>query len=162
ERRHGRFIAMPQDVTPWAHTLEALLSDSQLYDRISQASREAACRFVSGISAAAFAALLTGIDGHATHRRPIHPEFAAHIARQPCDLTLDGLRLTIDKDVFPPDLGRCAANMARLAREFRPNVALDMGCGSGYLALMMKSHGAGEVWAVDIHGPAVECARKNA
>ena len=62
ERRHGRFIAVPQDVTPWAHTLGALLSDSKLYDRISQASREAACRFVSGISTAAIAQLLTGID----------------------------------------------------------------------------------------------------
>jgi len=51
--------------------------------------------------------------------------------------------------------------MARLAREFKPKAALDMGCGSGYLALMMKSHGVSEVWAADIHGPAVECARKN-
>ena len=36
-----------------------------------------------------------------------------------------------------------------------------MGCGSGYLALSLKRSGVQEVWASDIHGPAVECARRN-
>jgi release factor glutamine methyltransferase len=36
-----------------------------------------------------------------------------------------------------------------------------MGCGSGYLALSLKRSGVPEVWASDIHGPAVECTRKN-
>jgi release factor glutamine methyltransferase len=93
---------------------------------------------------------------------PIHPEFAAHIARQPYDITLDGLSLTIDKEVFPPDLGRCARNLAKFTRQYAPQTSLDMGCGSGYLALMMKSNGVRTVWASDIHQPAVQCARKNA
>jgi release factor glutamine methyltransferase len=37
-----------------------------------------------------------------------------------------------------------------------------MGCGSGYLALAMKRSGVEQVWASDIHRPAVECTRKNA
>ena len=36
-----------------------------------------------------------------------------------------------------------------------------MGCGTGYLALSLKRAGVPEVWASDIHGPAVECARSN-
>jgi release factor glutamine methyltransferase len=94
--------------------------------------------------------------------RPLHPEFAAYIDRQPYVVTLDGLELTIDKEVFPPDMGRCAQNLAKFTRQYTPQTALDMGCGSGYLALMMKLHGARSVWASDIHAPAVECAKKNA
>jgi release factor glutamine methyltransferase len=97
----------------------------------------------------------------ADHPRPLHPEFQRLIDRQPYSVTLDGLRLTVDKDVFPPDLGRCAQNLARLAARYAPRVALDMGCGSGYLALALKRNGAGQVWAADLHPPAVACARKN-
>jgi release factor glutamine methyltransferase len=74
---------------------------------------------------------------------------------------LDGITLAVDRDVFPPDLGRCARNMARLGAEYAPRSALDVGCGSGFLALALKRTGAADVWATDIHGPAVECTRKN-
>ena len=45
--------------------------------------------------------------------------------------------------------------------DYQVRTALDMGCGSGYLALSMKRSGVHEVWASDIHGPAVTCARRN-
>jgi release factor glutamine methyltransferase len=91
----------------------------------------------------------------------INSEFQSYIEQQPYSVVLDGLRLTIDNDVFPPDMGKCSRNMARIAQGYQARTALDMGCGSGYLALSLKRSGVPEVWASDIHGPAVECARRN-
>ncbi len=94
--------------------------------------------------------------------RQVHPEFQRYIDQQPYSVVLDGLRLTIDKDVFPPDMGKCSQNIASIAQRHRARVALDMGCGSGYLALSLKRSGVSEVWALDVHEPAVACARRNA
>jgi release factor glutamine methyltransferase len=91
----------------------------------------------------------------------IHSEFQQYIDQQPYSVVLDGLRLTIDKDVFPPDMGQCSQNLARITQEYHAQTALDMGCGTGYLALSLKRSGVPEVWASDIHVPAVECARRN-
>ena len=91
----------------------------------------------------------------------VHPDFAQLLAMQPYTVTMDGLVITVDEDVFPPDLGRCARNMARICAEYHPRHALDMGCGSGYLALALKQQGVPEVWAVDLHEPAISCTRKN-
>ena len=91
----------------------------------------------------------------------VHPELAELLARQPYVVELDGLALEVHEDVFPPDLGRCARNMARLCARYAPTTALDVGCGSGYLALSMKRDGAAEVWASDNHPAAVDCARRN-
>jgi release factor glutamine methyltransferase len=91
----------------------------------------------------------------------IHPEFKRYIDQQPYSIVLDGLRLTIDEDVFPPDMGECSRNLARIAQDYHAQAALDMGCGSGYLALALKRSGVSEVWAADVHAPAVECARRN-
>ena len=113
------------------------------------------------IITASFTFAMTRSEPKRPHK-PLHAEFAACIARQPYDVVLDELKLTIDKDVFPPDLGHCARNLARFATHYAPRTALDMGCGSGYLALMLKRHGAEVVWGADIHPLAVECARKNA
>lgn len=96
-----------------------------------------------------------------TQPKPLHPEFKRFIDMQPYTVLLDGFRLTVDRDVFPPDLGRCAQNVARISRQYSPRAALDMGCGSGYLAMTLKQNGAEEVWAADIHRPAVDCTRKN-
>jgi release factor glutamine methyltransferase len=91
----------------------------------------------------------------------VHAELAQLLARQPYTVTLDGLVLTVDEDVFPPDLGRCARNMARIGGELGARRALDMGCGSGYLALALKQRGIPEVWAVDVHSPALACTARN-
>ncbi len=91
----------------------------------------------------------------------LHPELARLLELQPYTVVMDGLVITVDEDVFPPDLGRCARNMARICAEYRPRRALDMGCGSGYLALALKQHGVPEVWALDVHEPAIACTRRN-
>lgn len=95
-------------------------------------------------------------------KKQIHPEFQRFIDQQPYSIILDGLKFTIDKDVFPPDMGKCSQNLARIAQAYPAQTVLDMGCGSGYLALSLKRSGVPEVWASDIHAPAVDCARKNA
>lgn len=94
-------------------------------------------------------------------KQKIHSEFQRYIDQQPYSVVLDGLRFTIDNDVFPPDMGQCSLNLARIAQDYHAQTALDMGCGSGYIALSLKRSGVSEVWASDIHGPAVECACRN-
>jgi release factor glutamine methyltransferase len=94
-------------------------------------------------------------------KKKVHPEFQGYIDQQPYSVVMDGFRITIDKDVFPPDMGKCAQNLARIAQGYQAQTALDMGCGSGYLALSLKRSGIPEVWASDIHHPAVECTQKN-
>jgi release factor glutamine methyltransferase len=89
------------------------------------------------------------------------PAYQALLDKQPYTVTLNGLLLEVHRNVFPPDLGRCAQNMARLACEYRPDSALDMGCGSGFIALSLKQAGVADVWASDIHPPAVDCAACN-
>src|SRR5215203_3004736 len=91
----------------------------------------------------------------------LHPEFARLLELQPYTVVIDGLAITVDEDVFPPDLGRCVRNMARICAEYRPRRALDMGCGSGYLALALKQQGVPDVWALDVHEPAVACTKRN-
>lgn len=91
----------------------------------------------------------------------VQPELAGLLAQQPYSVVMDGLLLTVAKDVFPPDLGRCARNLARVCGEYRARRALDMGSGSGYLALALAQLGVPEVWAADVHHPAVACAREN-
>ena len=93
--------------------------------------------------------------------RKIHPEFQRHIDRQPYSVELDGLRLHVAKDVFPPDMGKCAQNLASICRQYTPRTALDMGCGTAYLAISLKKSGVANVWASDVHPAAVACAQDN-
>ncbi len=83
------------------------------------------------------------------------------ISRQPYNLNLDSLVLQIDKDVFPPDLGFTSQHLAHILKHFHPQTALDMGCGSGYLALILKKLGTPQVYASDIHSPAIDCTNHN-
>jgi len=91
----------------------------------------------------------------------VHPEFARLLELQPYTVVIDGLVITVDEDVFPPDLGWCARNMAKICAEYRPQRARDMGCGTGYLALALKQQGVPDVWALDVHEPAISCTSKN-
>jgi release factor glutamine methyltransferase len=81
---------------------------------------------------------------------------------QPYEVTLDDLSLQVDKDVFPPDLGFTSRYLAQTLATYTPRAALDMGCGSGYLALITRKRGTPVVWALDVHQPAVDCSRTNA
>ena len=50
----------------------------------------------------------------------VHVEFARLLELQPYTVVIDDLVITVDEDVFPPDLGRCARNLAKVCAEYRP------------------------------------------
>jgi release factor glutamine methyltransferase len=101
-------------------------------------------------------------DMESTVRTPrADAAYQALLDKQPYSVALDGLTLEVHRNVFPPDLGRCAQNMARLACEYAARSALDIGCGSGFIALCLKRAGVADVWASDVHQPALDCAGRN-
>jgi release factor glutamine methyltransferase len=83
--------------------------------------------------------------------------------RQPYEIELDGIALLVDKEVFPPDVGTVTRNMGRELSRYAPTAtaACDVGCGTGFLAVVMRRLGCPDVWALDIHPAAVACCRKN-
>lgn len=81
--------------------------------------------------------------------------------QQPYTVVIDGLDLLVEKDVFPPDLGFTSQHLGKVLGDYQPHTALDMGCGVGYLAMLLKKNGVPEVWAVDNHKPAIKCTLKN-
>jgi methylase of polypeptide subunit release factors len=96
------------------------------------------------------------------NRAGAHERLRQRYDRQPYDVEIDGIQLIVGKGVYPPDASIDAAMIMQTLREFEPSVALDMGCGSGILALHMHRLGADVVYAVDRHRNAVECTRENA
>jgi len=80
---------------------------------------------------------------------------------QPYSIELDGFNLVIDKDVFPPDIGYASKFLAQVLKKYKPEVALDMGSGSGYLAFVLRKIGVPFVTAIDNHPPAIDCIYKN-
>lgn len=74
---------------------------------------------------------------------------------------LRGFRIRVDKDTFPPDLGYTTLLMADAVKDYSGNCALDMGTGTGFLAMMLHRAGYSTVTAADHHQPAVDCARYN-
>ncbi len=81
--------------------------------------------------------------------------------RQPYEVDVEGISLVVCKEVFPPDVGTISRHISRQLSRYQADRALDMGCGSGFIALAMRRHGFREVWAVDIDPRAVECSRIN-
>jgi glycosyltransferase involved in cell wall biosynthesis len=57
----GRYTSPRQDVSPWAAALGGLLGDATTYGRCSEASRDAALRFVASASASRFEEYLRGL-----------------------------------------------------------------------------------------------------
>jgi release factor glutamine methyltransferase len=180
EWRNADFFCPSQNIDAWSDALSQLLTDQVTYEDCSRRSRAAAHEFLKTATTEAFEAKLkrfnqsssasgtspptptSHVDDVETSIKPIHPEFQRCIDEQPYSVVLDQIRLTVDRDVFPPDLGRCAQNMVQIIGRYQPGSALDMGCGTGYLALSLKQAGVPEVWAADVHDPAVACTRKNA
>jgi len=72
-----------------------------------------------------------------------------------------GVHLVVEEGVFPPDKGTASKLLARSTLNFCPKRCLDMGCGTGILAILLARNGATLVHAVDIHLPAVMCTTKN-
>lgn len=89
-------------------------------------------------------------------------ELAAYIEKQPYVISQDGITLTIAKNVFPSDFGLTSSFVGRFILQQAPAVnALDMGCGSGYFAFLLKKIGCRSVVGVDFNRDAVQCAMQN-
>jgi release factor glutamine methyltransferase len=88
-------------------------------------------------------------------------DFCAIREKQPYEIVHDNIKIVAEKDVFPPDISFVTKPLMDLIKNYKCNTALDMGCGSGILALAMKNNGVKSVYAVDRYKPAVICTRNN-
>jgi len=90
-------------------------------------------------------------------------ELATYLDRQPYLTKLDGISLEIAKNVFPSDFGITSSFFGHFMLQQKPGSrALDMGCGSGYFALLLKKMGCQTVLSVDFNKDAFNCATSNA
>ncbi len=89
-------------------------------------------------------------------------ELAHYLDKQPYVTELDGITLTIAKNVFPSDFGLTSPFFGNFILQQAPaETALDMGCGSGYFAFLLKKIGCGQVTGVDFNRDAVQCTLEN-
>lgn len=89
-------------------------------------------------------------------------ELAVYLDKQPYLTELDGISLEIAKNVFPSDFGVTSSFFGHfMLQQQAADSALDMGCGSGYFALLLKKIGCKAVMAVDFNADAVACATAN-
>lgn len=89
-------------------------------------------------------------------------ELTDYLERQPYSVKQDGIKLTIAKNVFPSDFGLTSSFFGDFMLQQKPaKTGLDMGCGSGYFAFILKKIGCDDVIGVDFNPDAVACARHN-
>lgn len=89
-------------------------------------------------------------------------ELAVYLDKQPYMTELDGIKLEIAKNVFPSDFGLTSCFFGNfILQQDAVETALDMGCGSGYFAFLLKKIGCTEVIGVDFNIDAVKCASNN-
>ncbi len=89
-------------------------------------------------------------------------ELSYYLDRQPYLTELDGISLTIAKNVFPSDFGITSSFFGHFILQQKPAaMGLDMGCGSGYFASLLKKIGCKTVLGVDFNIDAVNCATEN-
>lgn len=89
-------------------------------------------------------------------------ELAVYLDKQPYMTELDGITLKIAKNVFPSNFGITSSFFGQFMLQQKPgNTALDMGCGSGYFAFVLKKMGCQSVLGVDFNQDAVRCATEN-
>jgi release factor glutamine methyltransferase len=89
-------------------------------------------------------------------------ELAAYLDRQPYMTELDGIALKIARNVFPSDFGLTSSFFGDfILRQEPAATALDMGCGSGYFAFLLKKLGCDTVLGVDFNKDAIKCATEN-
>jgi SAM-dependent methyltransferase len=90
-------------------------------------------------------------------------ELAAYLDKQPYLTELDSIQLNIAKNVFPSDFGLTSSFVGNFMLQQAPaQRALDMACGSGYFAFVLRKIGCAHVVGVDFNVDAVQCARENA
>ena len=83
------------------------------------------------------------------------------IKRQPYSYNYEDIKIVVEKNVFPPDIGFASLDLIETIKLYKAKSGLDMGAGTGIIALAMKKFGIGTVVAVDNHLPAVECCKHN-
>lgn len=89
-------------------------------------------------------------------------ELAVYLDKQPYITELDGITLKIGKNVFPSDFGLTSSFFGNYMLQQPPaTTALDMGCGSGYFAFLLKKIGCDTVLGVDFNMDAVQCTHEN-
>jgi len=89
-------------------------------------------------------------------------ELSYYLDRQPYVTELDEITLTIAKNVFPSCFGITSSFFGNFILQQKPaTMALDMGCGSGYFAFLLKKIGCETVLGVDFNNDAVKCATEN-
>ena len=89
-------------------------------------------------------------------------ELSYYLDRQPYMTELDGITLIIAKNVFPSCFGITSSFFGNFILQQKPGVTgLDMGCGSGYFAFLLKKIGCETVLGVDFNIDAVKCATEN-
>ncbi|WP_051670434.1 MULTISPECIES: methyltransferase [unclassified Methylomonas] len=89
-------------------------------------------------------------------------ELAHYLEKQPYMTELDGITLKIAKNVFPSDFGLTSSFFGNFILQQPPaEMALDMGCGSGYFAFLLKKIGCESVMGVDFNRDAVDCTLEN-
>jgi len=100
-----------------------------------------------------------------TLRRLLHPLWFRYISRSAglTTTSVEGFELQILPSVFHPKYSGSSVIFARFISKLALNgkTLLEMGCGSGIVALCAARAGA-LVVAVDINPDAVECTRRNA
>ncbi|NOV28533.1 hypothetical protein CWO84_02155 [Methylomonas sp. Kb3] len=89
-------------------------------------------------------------------------ELAHYLEKQPYMTELDGITLKIAKNVFPSDFGLTSSFFGNfILQQPSAEMALDMGCGSGYFAFLLKKIGCASVMGVDFNRDAVDCTLEN-
>ncbi len=89
-------------------------------------------------------------------------ELSYYLDKQPYLTELDGITLTIAKNVFPSDFGITSSFFGHFILQQKPAaMGLDMGCGSGYFASLLKKIGCKTALGVDFNIDAVNCATEN-
>ena len=88
-------------------------------------------------------------------------ELLSTIKEQPYLISIDGVKLNIRNGVFPPDKAYTSKYLADILKRYNVRSVLDMGCGSGYLAIVASLYGTKNVWAADIYIGAIECTKEN-
>ena len=89
-------------------------------------------------------------------------ELSLYLDKQPYITELDGITLKIAKNVFPSDFGLTSSFFGNFMLQQQPApMALDMGCGSGYFAFLLKKIGCDTVVGVDFNRDAVHCTLEN-
>ncbi|MEI8209182.1 MAG: methyltransferase [Methylococcales bacterium] len=89
-------------------------------------------------------------------------ELSYYLDKQPYPVELDGIHLIIAKNVFPSDFGITSSFFGHFILQQAPaRMGLDMGCGSGYFACLLKKIGCETVLGVDFNKDAVKCATEN-